>query len=108
MNFIAFRQIYMLIRFLHDYNEITMKLEAPVKGWTQGRESETPGVRTPLCSPVLHCIVSNRNLKQNVLVHFAYTGKVYVYILLLPAKCTKCTEINFFQCGKQRTMLIFS
>ncbi len=37
-------------RYLHFFYIIIL-LEAPVKGWTQGRESDTPGVRTPTVVP---------------------------------------------------------
>ena len=33
--------------------------------------------------------ICNRNLKQNVFLHFVNTSKVYMYTLFLSAKCTK-------------------
>jgi hypothetical protein len=41
--------------------------------------------------------VSNRNLKQNVFVHFADTSKVYVYTLFSSAKGIKVYQEQVFQ-----------
>jgi hypothetical protein len=30
--------------------------------------------------------------KQNVLVHFGFSSKIYVYTLVSKAKCTKCAD----------------
>jgi hypothetical protein len=64
---ILFSMYFTWIVRIRNIDCILIKLEAPVKGWTQGGESDTPGVRTPtvlsctstvlrLYSPVLPCI----------------------------------------------------
>jgi hypothetical protein len=62
--------IFLFTRNMKNLLRFNILLEAPVKGWTQGGESDTPGVRTPT---VLSCTSTALSSKYSTVLPL-YSG----------------------------------